>query len=156
MRAYVILIALLLFSAGCVGAAPVWAEEAQDRAQQALQQARTEISTLKEALAKLKTENATLSADLEKEKQRADKLDANCDTWATESKALAVLKKALASTTTQLAEQRQRADMAESKARSLERNTGIKWFLAGVLVLLFGVFLGLALRPKRQRFSRFR
>ncbi len=115
-----------------------------------------DLALLKTENQSFKQENTELALALEKQARVSEKLDREHSALLEDSKGLFSLKKSMKTAKRELVLARKKADQAQTELETLRTSTGVKWFLAGAGVLLFGFILGRILAPRRQRSSLLR
>ncbi|MCK4985747.1 MAG: TIGR04211 family SH3 domain-containing protein, partial [Desulfobacterales bacterium] len=100
---------------------------------------------------RLKAENKKLSTEFEANQKQLVKARTDYETLKTEASEFLTLKTRYKRAASQLAEQTAKAEKLEEQLTKLERNTYIKWFLAGSGVLIVGFLIGYSSKRQRRR-----
>ena len=100
---------------------------------------------------RLQAENKKLSTEFEANQEQLVKARTDYETLKAEASEFLTLKTRYESAASQLAEQTAKAEKLEEQLTKLERNTYIKWFLAGSGVLIVGFLIGYSSKRQRRR-----
>ena len=100
---------------------------------------------------RLQAENKKLSTEFEANQKQLVKARTDYETLKSEASEFLTLKTRYESAASQLAEQTAKAEKLEEQLTKLERNTYIKWFLAGSGVLIVGFIIGFSSKRQRRR-----
>ena len=100
---------------------------------------------------KLKAENKKLDSELAIKEKLINTLSKSYETLKVESADFLKLKSKFNIANSKLVEQTKKAEKFEEKLIKLERHHGIRWFLTGVGVLLFGFLIGFSTKRQRGR-----
>ncbi len=100
---------------------------------------------------RLQAENKKLSTEFEANQEQLVKARTDYETLKSEASEFLTLKTRYESAASQLAEQTAKAEKLEEQLTKLERNTYIKWFLAGSGVLIVGFLIGYSSKRQRRR-----
>ena len=100
---------------------------------------------------RLQAENKKLSTEFEANQKQLVKARTDYETLKSEASEFLTLKTRYESAASQLAEQTAKAEKLEEQLTKLERNTYIKWFLAGSGVLIVGFLIGYSSKRQRRR-----
>lgn len=101
----------------------------------------------------LNKENLRLAAEAEELAQKAAKFEQDYEALKLGSEGFFELKAALDEASARLEEQKKRADEAVKELDGLRSSKGMIWMAVGAGILLFGIVLGIVLKPKRRRSS---
>jgi SH3 domain protein len=100
---------------------------------------------------RLKAENNRLSSEFDVNQKQLIKTQSDYKALKADAAEFLALKTNYERAASQLAEQTARAEKFEEQLSSVERNTYIKWFLAGSGVLVVGFLIGFSTKRQRRR-----
>ena len=100
---------------------------------------------------RLKAENNRLSSEFDVNQKQLIKTQSDYKALEADAAEFLALKTNYERAASQLAEQTARSEKLEKQLSSLERNTYIKWFLAGSGVLVVGFLIGFSTKRQRRR-----
>ncbi len=123
--------------------------ELQKKYDSLLEGAATPLQKVKE----LSGENTQLRADLGKARQNLAALQKSYTELRTTTADAVRIKKERDRLSKALALQSKEAGLLKSTLVDAEKNETLWWFITGAAVLLFGIIIGVAIRPRRKRSS---
>lgn len=99
----------------------------------------------------LQQKAGTLETELATTRNTAEKLKSDYDSLRKESAQFISLKSKYKAATDELEQTKAKADKIENELNMLYNDKRIKWFLAGVGVLLLGYIFGYSTKPQRRK-----